>query len=278
VERNTGEWATHPKIIVSNVPNARKPSQLDRIESKLDTILSGATFMQELDKNARQLQDMKEIGEKWDAEEQGLEAGDYTDASKEVTDALTAMGLPKYSEASLTRYRHIVWMGANLQGDEVLPSHGESRTYLTPAEFLSRASVTAKELGLVPVVEEWEPTVGDYVVHTMDPANTVGIIYDGIGSSSGHKACVKTAHGAAIWKHSEIRPATEQEIAAHLAEQEAKKPVEFGTRVNHTTRGQGVWMGMDGILHELAFLKHGKDRQHQWSTILCPRLSFTVID
>ena len=44
----------------------KKPTQLDRIESKLDTLLSGATFMQELDKNARQLQDMKEIGDKWD--------------------------------------------------------------------------------------------------------------------------------------------------------------------------------------------------------------------
>jgi hypothetical protein len=40
--------------------------------------------------------------------EQGLEPGDYTDASKEVADALTAMGF-KWGDGDRTECAYIVW-------------------------------------------------------------------------------------------------------------------------------------------------------------------------
>jgi hypothetical protein len=104
--------------------------------------------MQQLNQDARQLQDMKEIGEKWDAEEQGLQPGDYCDASKDMADELTAMGLPTLSKYSLTSiYRFILWDDCTLQN-----SNGVfALTKLDAPTFLSRARVTAKELGLKPV-------------------------------------------------------------------------------------------------------------------------------
>ena len=94
--------------------------------------------------------------------EQGLEPGDYTDASKEGADALTAMGcITDHANG----YEWIKWYGgpAIHFGDiEKAACHGK---YYPPAEFLARAAVTAKALGLVAKKEEpWKPEVGELVV------------------------------------------------------------------------------------------------------------------
>ena len=105
-----------------------------------------------------------------------------------------------------------------------------------------RAAVTAKALGLVPVVERWVPDLGEIVVVT-GPAGVMGTTkhIGEVGPIYKHN----TVHSVDAWylRHidawfdaSNIRPATDAEIAAHLAEQEAKKPVEFGTRVTHEGR------------------------------------------
>ena len=85
-------------------------------------------------------------------EEQGLEDGDYTDASKEVADALTAMGY-EWVDTDRFNFSYITWHpepSSSLYG-KVVSSPGRQDNKLTNADFLSRARVTAKKLGLVPV-------------------------------------------------------------------------------------------------------------------------------
>lgn len=45
---------------------ARLVKDIQNVEASVAVIRSGASFMQQLEKDARQLQDMKEVGEKWD--------------------------------------------------------------------------------------------------------------------------------------------------------------------------------------------------------------------
>jgi hypothetical protein len=258
-------------------PKARKPSQLDRIERILKD--HGSKINELLDRTEDRITGSPApINIHITEQPEGLQPGDYTDASKETADALTAMGF-KWHDLDRTKCKLIEW-----RMDAVIVNWDfRGRAYLDPATFLSRAAVTAKALGLVPV-EPWAPVVGQWV--KFRDGSWQQKKYGGIAkvkrglTEEGHylTECVSAEPSGYYFEVSEARPATEDEIAAHLAEQDAMKPVVFGTRVNHTTLGQGIWMGMDGILHELAFLKHGKDHQHQWSTILCPRAMFTVID
>ena len=77
--------------------------------------------------------------------EQGLEPGDYTDASKEVADALTAMGWEWYST-----YMDLAFFGsAEWENGTIINHKDKDVNLLSQAEFLSRAAVTAKALGLV---------------------------------------------------------------------------------------------------------------------------------
>jgi hypothetical protein len=157
VERNTGEWETHPKIIISKAHKAaskstKNPVTLDRVHfmatdtnaqvelirkdlkevketcdriekhlvsqdamlidflhklisgqntmmendidthAKLDTSLSGATFMQELAQVERT--------------PEGLQPGDYTDASKEVADK--ARVIARTEHRSLTAHVNLL--------------------------------------------------------------------------------------------------------------------------------------------------------------------------
>ena len=221
---------------------------LHKLQSELSLLRSGASFMKELEKAPVTIP------------EQGLEKGDYTDASKEVADALTAMGL-KWGDGDRTECEYIVWDDVY---NMILNSTCHDENKLPQAEFLARAAVTAKKLGLVAKEEEpWKPEAGELVVS----------IYD---IHPPHQ--VYKWGAAAADTDDEVRPATPEEVAKYHADQEAAKPIVFGTRVEHSGRGKGIWMGMDGILHELAFLRHGEGRQHQWSTLLCPRSAFTVID
>ena len=181
---------------------------------KLDLLLSGATFMQELDKAAPQ--------------PVGLSPGDYTDASKETADALTAMGWGWFEGDH--RVRKQIMLAYNMKMAHVGGISGDgSNTYLTPSEFLSRASVTAKEIGLVPVVEKWVPKAGDWIT-----AGT-GTLYKMLGVNGPDNWSLEyngTAYGYNT-NVKQYRPATDAEVQQHLAEQEARKPVEFGTRVEY---------------------------------------------
>ena len=138
--------------MIADPLDERIEAMFTAIMDSLAVIRSAATFMKELDKNARQLQDMKEIGEKWDAEDaQALQPGDYTDASKEVADALTAMGF-NWADDDRTNLPYIRW-GMTLFSGKMVNVDNPSNNRLSPSEFLSRAAVTVKEIGLVPVVE-----------------------------------------------------------------------------------------------------------------------------
>jgi hypothetical protein len=79
---------------------------------------------------------------------QGLQPGDYCDASKEVADELTAMGWKWYDE-DRNKWRVTgLYHGSMLNTDSLGSVKGNK---LDAQTFLSRARVTAKELGLKPV-------------------------------------------------------------------------------------------------------------------------------
>jgi hypothetical protein len=91
-----------------------------------------------------------------------LQPGDYCDASKEVADELTAMGFKWADGDRWSRpFIRITPDGAALNFDVWKPELGY--THLDAPTFLSRARVTAKELGLKPV-EPWTPKFGDRVM------------------------------------------------------------------------------------------------------------------
>jgi hypothetical protein len=152
-------------------------ADIQKVESSLAVLRSGSTFMQQLEKDAPSVVDvvkteMRSISDRLDAmrfeqyalsqpkEEApaGLRPGEYTDASKEVADALTAMGW-KWADDDRHEYRVI---RANIDEGELINMQGADTTHLDPATFLSRAAVTAKELGLQTAVE-WPLKVGDLV-------------------------------------------------------------------------------------------------------------------
>ena len=170
-----------------------------------------------------------------DIPEQGLEPGDYTDAYKEVADALTAMNLPTLSERSLTGFSKVVWSGSQLQGDECLPG-AENRTHHPQAEFISRASVTAKALGLVAKDEEpWRPEVGDWAVVTerscFFDAGHIDKVLRIDENGDVYLPHRQYPYGACVTKHRVGKP-TPEEVAKYHADQEAAKPiVPYVTRV-----------------------------------------------
>jgi hypothetical protein len=91
---------------------------------------------------------------------QGLQAGDYCDASKEVADALTAMGLRIWGMGLDKKY--YVWDG---QDKDIVPLNSlyAADTHLHAHTFLARARVTAAKLGLK-APEPWTPKFGDRVM------------------------------------------------------------------------------------------------------------------
>ena len=221
-------------------PKARKPSQLDRIEvaiskvheellsvrsiahhartaarvntSKLDLLLSGATFMQELDKAKEEPKPL------------GLQPGDYTDASKETADALTAMGWEWWDD-DRHKEKYIRFGQNSAKGKMVNINQMGATCHLTPAEFLSRAAVTAKEIGLVPVMEKWVPAPGEWVRDESCIGKAVEVDRGLVSIDIGPKN---------VWRLlKRVAKPTDAEVQQHLADQEAKNPVEFGTRVEY---------------------------------------------
>ena len=268
-------------------PKARKPSQLDRIEAELKRNASDHGGMWgELTIISAKLDTIiaslpQPTVEQVAAQPEGLQPGDYTDASKETADALTAMGWGWFEGDH--RVRKQIMLAYNMKMAHVSGISGDgSNTHLTPAEFLSRAAVTAKELGLVPV-EPWVPKVGDAVRYKDD----TGITKMGHGVVTKlHKGAMTERISASVNFESthnyfwieDLRPATDAEIAAHLAEQEAKKPVEFGTRVRLRDREHEVWkVGCDEPTDD-GYYRLCPSKAGNLNTMTAKRNEFTVID
>jgi hypothetical protein len=187
-------------------------SKLSAIESSVAVIRAEATFMQQLEKDAPV----------------GLKAGDYCDASKEVADELTAMWtgeyIPAIDQSEFPYFEY--WSGPS--GIRLIRTTVAGYTHLGAQTFLSRARVTAKELGLTPVeapAEVWTRDVkgGDWAIvtppflgalgSTVDwpthPVKCSHVSKDGVPAfiiGDGYRYCEKGYY----------RPATEAEIAAHL--------------------------------------------------------------
>lgn len=113
------------------------------------------------------------------------------------------------------------------------------RSGTTFMQELDRAAVTAKEIGLVPV-EEKLLKVGDLVAWCADrpevtnpPSGVLTVTKTGELNFTGRKYVDVTDSEGIVWSFwaEDFRRLSEAEIAAHLAEQEARKPVVFGTRV-----------------------------------------------
>lgn len=210
----TRKKTAHKKTAARKAPKASpkvsKPSQLDRIEnrlalveSSLAVLRSGATFMQELDKAAPQ--------------PIGLSPGDYTDASNETADALTAMGWEWWDD-DRHKEKYIRFGQNSAKGKMVNINQMGATCHLTPAEFLSRASVTAKELRLVPVAEKWVPAPGEWVRDESCIGKAVEVDRGLVSIDIGPKN---------VWRLlKRVAKPTDAEVQQHLAEQEAKANAE----------------------------------------------------
>jgi hypothetical protein len=209
--------------------------------------------------------------------EQGLEPGDYTDASKEVADALTAMGF-KWGDGDRTECAYIVWDDVY---NMILNSTCHDENKLPQAEFLSRAAVTAKKIWLVAKEEEpWKPEVGQHVKPSaranegwvLDPLRD-GVI-SGIMQGT---LIVEEANGAVRkgifdWRYEPMSP---EEVAKYHADKEAAKPIgPYVTRVMCDGYEWRVICGMDQLKR---YRIHRIEGEFEYC-VSVQRHEFTVID
>jgi hypothetical protein len=190
-----------------------------------------------------------------------LRPGDYCDASKEVADELTAMGWGWQDEHR--DYYNVIGLSAGKMTNKYKVYTRDDK-YLFQSEFLSRARVTAKELGLKPVGAPAELNVGDWV-EVIAPAGASDIIgcdrYRGtiaqveLWSTYATKEKAFYIRCIDCWfRASSLRKLSEAEIAAHLAAEEAKRKeaeraekvakLAFGVRVR-TAHGEGIYQMED---------------------------------
>jgi hypothetical protein len=205
-------------------------AMITKVESSVAVIRSGASFMQQLEKEVRIGNDLGTT----DAPI-GLQSGDYCDASKEVADALTAMDFKWHDDdrARTDVYQFIQWIGKKntcLTKNTMVNCRLYNRsqyTHLTPSEFLRRAAVTAKELGLQPVVEE-PLKAGDLVEvigstiegNQRDPIGSIHQVGDGRISND------KVGIGLWWYPRTSLRKLSDAEVAAyHEAKELGLQPV-----------------------------------------------------
>jgi hypothetical protein len=210
--------------------------------------------------------------------EQGLEPGDYTDASKKVADALTAMGF-KWIGEWRNFHAYIRW----IKDRAAMVSncaHSTSYTKFTPATFLSRAAVTAKKLGLVAKEEEpWKPEVGELVVCECDdfpetcPRGTIGPVI--CLYPNGAIDMVGLKGGSRHMYPKERRKPTPEEVAKYHADKEAAKPIgPYVTRVMCDGYEWRVICGMDQLKR---YRIHRIEGEFEYC-VSVQRHEFTVID
>jgi hypothetical protein len=218
-------------------------SDVSRIESSVAVIRSANTLLGAMDKD---LADGK-------FEPQGLQPGDYCDASKEVADELTAMGWGWYGDGP-GKSKACRYISQGEMDPYCMKDHSDPLdTHLDAPTFLARARVTAKELGLKPAQEPqpdpWVPKVNDPVVfvsskdvtHPPDGVGYVRKVHRRLDWSGGRAVDVEFSSGLGPYWLSSIRPATLEEVAAHLkAEQRKQWKPKFGDRVM-TPRGDAIY-------------------------------------
>ena len=208
--------------------------------------------------------------------EQGLEPGDYTDASKEVADALTAMGF-KWGDGDRTECAYIVWDDVY---NMILNSTRHDENKLPQAEFLSRAAVTAKKLGLVAKEEEpWKPEVGELIVCECDdfpetcPRGTIGPVICLYPNGAIDMVGLKGESRHMYPK--ERRKPTPEEVAKYHADKEAAKPIgPYVTRVMCDGYEWRVICGMDQLKR---YRIHRIEGEFEYC-VSVQRHEFTVID
>lgn len=132
---------------------ARLVQDIQKVESNLAVLRSGASFMQELEQNAT-----KPIG---------LQVNDYCtgtkDEIKELAEQLTSLGL-KWEDHDRHRLGAIVWDKEGLINTYHPSGDNHRYTLLDRDTFLARARVTAAELGLKPEPVK-VPKFGDRVMY-----------------------------------------------------------------------------------------------------------------
>ncbi len=214
-----------------------------------------------------------------DIPEQGVEPGDYTDASKEVADKLTAMGYEWYDD---DRYllRFIEWGRHMCHKGMMVNKDGKGHAHYPQAEFLSRASVTAKAIGLVAKEEEpWKPEVGELAKVTgpncvggsdIHPIGTVHPVKEVDGM-----VCIQSSWGQIWYYLTSIGKPTPEEVAKYHADKEAAKPIgPYVTRVMCDGYEWRVICGMDQLKR---YRIHRIEGEFEYC-VSVQRHEFTVID
>jgi hypothetical protein len=290
---------------------------LSKVESGVSVIRSGATFMQKLEGDAPSMRELiqselRSISERLDAlrmeqyalaqdtpidplmnngivepQPASLRPGDYCSGTpeelKDVADELTAMGFD-WHDSDRAKHKYIRFGQAAAIGKMINIPSATNMAHLDAPTFLSRARVTAKELGLKPVEAPAELNVGDWV-EVIAPAGASDIIgcdrYRGtIAQVEPWSTCAtkeKAFHIRSIdcwFRASSLRKLSEAEIAAHLAAEEAKrkeaeraeklKALKFGVRVR-TAYGEGIYQmedehGAHVVVHPDTTGYHGIDQ------------------
>lgn len=211
--------------------------KLDQIQRDIDLLKSGSSFMQEVEQHRAQ------------PEEQGLEDGDYCDASRELLADLWKMGFEK----DPGRFRPFVnWHAKRrtmITHDVLTGYEGRPFRQLTPADFLARARVTAKKLGLVPEepkAEPWVPKEGELVVviRNEELFLKAGELCRFVGDDAVESLVPTYGDGEWHTPITNLRPATPEEIAQAEGEGKLKKLVR-GCKVD-TPDGEGIYLGRDG--------------------------------
>jgi len=246
----------------------------DQCEFIVDTRMA---VMERLDNIERLLATPQDVtGSPVTIQEQGLQAGDYTEASKEVADALTAMGF-KWLDGDRTECAYIVWDDVY---NMILNSTRHDENKLPQAEFLSRAAVTAKKLGLVAKEEEpWKPEVGELAKVTgpncvggsdIHPIGTVHPVKE-----VGGMVCIQSSWGQIWYYLTSIGKPTPEEVAKYHADKEAAKPiVPYVTRVMCDGYEWRVICGMDQLKR---YRIHRIEGEFEYC-VSVQRHEFTVID
>jgi hypothetical protein len=209
--------------------------------------------------------------------EQGLEPGDYTDASNEVADALSGY---QWLDVDRCRLRYIEWGRHMCHKGMMVNKDGKGHAHYPQAEFLSRASVTAKAIGLVAKEEEpWKPEVGELVVCECDdfpetcPRGTIGPVIclypNGAIDTVGLNGASRHMYPK------ERRKPTPEEVAKYHADIEAAKPiVPYVTRVMCDGYEWRVICGMDQLKR---YRIHRIEGEFEYC-VSVQRHEFTVID
>lgn len=157
---------------------------------------------------------------------------------------------------------------------------GKGHAHYPQAEFLARAAVTAKKLGLVAKEEEpWKPEVGELAKVTgpncvggsdIHPIGTVHLVKEVDGM-----VCIQSSWGQIWYYLTSIGKPTPEDVAKYHADKEAAKPIgPYVTRVMCDGYEWRVICGMDQLKR---YRIHRIEGEFEYC-VSVQRHEFTVID